>query len=80
MEKKMIKYTATISVIGTAYIEVEIPAEEYIKDVEYGEKILEDYLSLDIDDLDIDFSDGVEIADDKLEFPKDYDEIIEKTI
>ena len=80
MEKKMIKYTATISVIGTAYIEVEIPAEEYIKDVEYGEKILEDYLSLDIDDLDIDFSDGVEIEDDKLEFPKDYDEIIEKTI
>tara|TARA_R110002096_G_scaffold13194_2_gene46936 strand:+ start:1311 stop:1553 length:243 start_codon:yes stop_codon:yes gene_type:complete len=80
MEKKMIKYTATISVIGTAYIEVEIPAEEYIKDVEYGEKILEDYLSLDIDDLDIDFSDGVEIADDNLEFPKDYDEIIEKTI
>lgn len=80
MEKKMIKYTATISVIGTAYIEVEIPAEEYIKDVEYGEKILEDYLSLDIDDLDIDFSDGVEIVDDNLEFPKDYDEIIEKTI
>ena len=80
MEKKMVKYTATISVIGTAYIEVEIPAEEYIKDVEYGEKILEDYLSLDIDDLDIDFSDGVEIVDDNLEFPKDYDEIIEKTI
>jgi len=80
MEKKMIKYTATISVIGTAYIEVEIPAEEYIKDVEYGEKILEDYLSLDIDDLEIDFSDGVEIVDDNLEFPKDYDEIIEKTI
>ena len=80
MEKKMVKYTATISVIGTAYIEVEIPAEEYIKDVEYGEKILEDYLSLDIDDLEIDFSDGVEIVDDNLEFPKDYDEIIEKTI
>ncbi len=80
MEKKIVKYTATISVIGTAYIEVEIPAEEYIKDVEYGEKILEDYLSLDIDDLEIDFSDGVEIVDDKLEFPKDYDEIIEKTI
>ena len=80
MEKKMIKYTATISVIGTAYIEVEIPAEEYIKDVEYGEKILEDYLSLDIEDLDIDFDGGVEIADDNLEFPKDYDEIIEKTI
>lgn len=76
MEKKFVKVMKTISVMGTAYVEVEIPVEEYIKECEWGSGSADDYVSTDIKDLDIDFSGGVEVIDDDLIFPDGYDDLM----